>query len=62
MSSVYVYIYDITKGLARQLSLPLIGKHLDGVWHTGIVAFGREWFFGGGGIENCMPVSFLQFF
>nr|XP_054762789.1 uncharacterized protein LOC129269322 [Lytechinus pictus] len=52
---VYLYIYDLTKGLARQLSLALLNKHIDGIWHTGIVVFGREYFFGGGGIESCKP-------
>lgn len=52
---VHLYIYDLTKGLARQLSLALLGKQLDGIWHTGIVVFGREYFFGGGGIESCRP-------
>jgi len=33
-----------------------IGKQIDGVWHTGIVAFGQEFFFGGMGIESCAPV------
>lgn len=31
------------------------GKHFDGVWHTGIVAFGQEWFFGNDGIDSCQP-------
>ena len=32
------------------------GKQIDGVWHTGVVVYGREYFFGGGGIEYCEPV------
>ena len=28
---------------------------VDGVWHTGIVVHGIEWFFGGGGIEHVTP-------
>ena len=42
--SMLIYIY-------------IIGKQLDGIWHTGIVAYGQEWFFGGMGIESCPPVS-----
>lgn len=34
----------------------LLGKQLDGVWHTGVVVYGKEWFFGGMGVENCPPV------
>lgn len=36
------------------------GRQLDGVWHTGIVVYGQEFFFGGDGISSCNPVSFLQ--
>ena len=28
---------------------------IDGIWHTGIVVHGIEWFFGGGGIEHVTP-------
>ncbi|OWA54248.1 hypothetical protein BV898_18659 [Hypsibius exemplaris] len=53
---VKVHIYDLTKGMARQFSQMFIGKHLDGVWHTGVVAYGQEFFFGGQGIESCPPL------
>ncbi|XP_076074751.1 uncharacterized protein LOC143045840 isoform X1 [Mytilus galloprovincialis] len=53
---VKVYIYDISKGMARSLSQAFIGKQINGVWHTGIVAYGQEYYFGGmGGIESCRP-------
>ena len=39
------------------LLLSIVGKQLDGIWHTSIVIFGREYFYGGGGIESCQPVS-----
>ncbi|PIK56029.1 hypothetical protein BSL78_07054, partial [Apostichopus japonicus] len=54
-TDVLLFVYDLSKGLAKQLSLPLIGKQLDGIWHTSIVIFNREYFFGGGGIESCRP-------
>lgn len=45
------------KFLKRNLiSFVLLGKHFDGVWHTGIVAFGKEWYFGNDGIDSCPPV------
>ncbi|CAN8008054.1 unnamed protein product, partial [Ixodes pacificus] len=29
------------------------GKQIPGIWHTSIVAYGREYFFGSMGIESC---------
>nr|CAD7407256.1 unnamed protein product [Timema cristinae] len=31
------------------------GRHVEGVWHTGIVAYGREYFFGMVGVQSCNP-------
>ncbi|KAL5018987.1 hypothetical protein ScPMuIL_004709 [Solemya velum] len=56
MYDVRVYVYDVSKGLARSMSTTLIGKQLDGIWHTGVVVYGQEFYFGGmGGIEACNP-------
>lgn len=52
---VKLYVYELSRGLARQMSPLLLGKQIDGIWHTGIVVFGREYFFGGGGVEYCSP-------
>lgn len=51
-----------SKGCKLQLNWKLIsldfsGRQIDGIWHTGVVAYGREYFFGGGGIQSCPPVS-----
>jgi PPPDE putative peptidase domain len=48
MSSVKLYVYDLSNGLARQLSLQMTGKQIDGVWHTSVVIFGKEVFYGQG--------------
>lgn len=48
MTSVKVHAYDLTGGMARQMSMQFLGKQMDAVYHTGIVAFGKEWWFGGG--------------
>ncbi|XP_036938206.1 desumoylating isopeptidase 1-like [Acanthopagrus latus] len=50
-----LYIYDLSKGMARQLSPVMLGKQLDGIWHTAIVVHGKEYFYGGEGISNCPP-------
>ncbi|XP_043202728.1 uncharacterized protein LOC122370842 isoform X9 [Amphibalanus amphitrite] len=54
-SSVSVYIYDLTAGLAQRFSQALLGQHVEGIWHTGVVAFGREYFFGSEGVQSCAP-------
>ncbi|KAK4688020.1 desumoylating isopeptidase 1, partial [Tremellales sp. Uapishka_1] len=51
MSKVQLYVYDLSKGMAKSLSLALTGKQIDGIWHTSVVVFGREIFFGQGIME-----------
>ncbi|XP_075526969.1 uncharacterized protein LOC142559226 [Dermacentor variabilis] len=50
---VLLYVYDLSKGLAKELSPALLGKELPGVWHTSIVVHGTEYFFGSAGIDSC---------
>ncbi|XP_025163508.1 uncharacterized protein LOC105190522 isoform X2 [Harpegnathos saltator] len=54
-TTVELYIYDLTKGMAAMMSRLLIGRQLDGIWHTAIVAYGREYFFGPAGIQSIRP-------
>ncbi|KAG5305556.1 DESI1 isopeptidase, partial [Acromyrmex insinuator] len=55
-TAVELYIYDLTKGMAAMMSQILIGRQLDGIWHTAIVAYGREYFFGPVGIQSVRPL------
>ncbi|KAF8517353.1 thioredoxin family protein [Hysterangium stoloniferum] len=48
MSQVQLYVYDLSNGLARQLSLQMTGRQIDGIWHTSVVVFGKEIFYGQG--------------
>lgn len=48
MSAVRLHVYDLSNGLCAALSTQLLGRHFEAIYHTGVVAFGREWFFGGG--------------
>ncbi|XP_012147519.1 uncharacterized protein LOC100883449 isoform X2 [Megachile rotundata] len=54
-TTVEVYIYDLSKGIAAMMSRFVIGRHLEGIWHTAIVVYGREYFFGPSGIQSCRP-------
>jgi len=51
---VVLYVYDLSQGLAKQMSPMLIGKTIEGIWHTGTVVYGSEYFFGGG-IQKSAP-------
>jgi hypothetical protein len=51
---VKLYVYDLSMGMAKQLSQQFVGKHFEGIWHTSIVVFGYEYFFGGG-IQRMAP-------
>uniref|UniRef100_U6CUY9 palmitoyl-protein hydrolase n=1 Tax=Neovison vison TaxID=452646 RepID=U6CUY9_NEOVI len=52
---VKLYVYDLSKGLARRLSPIMLGKQLEGIWHTSIVVHKDEFYFGVGGISSCPP-------
>ncbi|KAF7365360.1 hypothetical protein MVEN_00408000 [Mycena venus] len=54
MASVKLYIYDLSNGLAKQLSAQLTGRQIDGIWHTSIVVYGKEVFYGQG-ISTTLP-------
>uniref|UniRef100_A0ACD5TP01 Uncharacterized protein n=1 Tax=Avena sativa TaxID=4498 RepID=A0ACD5TP01_AVESA len=45
---VKLHIYDLSQGMARQLSTMVLGKPINAIWHTGVVVYGREYYFGGG--------------
>ncbi|KAJ3777931.1 PPPDE putative peptidase domain-containing protein [Lentinula raphanica] len=45
---VKLYVYDLSNGMAKQMSLQLTGRQIDGIWHTSIVVFGKEIFYGQG--------------
>ncbi|OSX56549.1 hypothetical protein POSPLADRAFT_1175262 [Postia placenta MAD-698-R-SB12] len=51
-AKVALYVYDLSNGLAKQLSRQLTGRQIDGVWHTSVVVFGREIFYGQGICET----------
>jgi desumoylating isopeptidase 1 len=48
MPRVELAVYDLSNGLASQMSQAILGQRIDGIWHTGILVYGYEYFFGGG--------------
>jgi hypothetical protein len=53
-STVTLFVYDLSNGMAKSMSLALTGKQIDGIWHTAVVVYGKEYFFGRG-IEVLSP-------
>lgn len=45
---VQLLVYDLSRGLARQMSMGLLGFHLDAIYHTSIQLSGREYVYDGG--------------
>ncbi|KAM3140731.1 hypothetical protein pb186bvf_007136 [Paramecium bursaria] len=45
---VVLNMYDLSQGMAKQFSPIFLGKQIDAIWHTGIVVYGKEYYFGGG--------------
>ena len=48
MTSVSLYVYDITSGMAKAMSMMMIGQQVDAIYHTSLVVFGKEYYFGAG--------------
>ncbi|CAG8447189.1 8628_t:CDS:2 [Ambispora leptoticha] len=46
--SVKLYVYDLSGGMASALSPGLIGRQIEGIWHTSVVIYGMEWYYGQG--------------
>ena len=51
---VQLYVYDLSRGLARQMSMAFLGTQIDAVYHTSLVFAGAEYFFGAG-IQTSIP-------
>eukprot|EP00927_Polykrikos_kofoidii_P054510 TRINITY_DN48922_c0_g1_i1.p1 TRINITY_DN48922_c0_g1~~TRINITY_DN48922_c0_g1_i1.p1 ORF type:complete len:626 (-),score=109.28 TRINITY_DN48922_c0_g1_i1:16-1893(-) len=58
--NVYLYMYDISNGVAANFGWMLVGQRLEGIWHSGVVVEWRErssefWY--GGRIFESVPGS-----
>ncbi|CAB4429926.1 unnamed protein product [Rhizophagus irregularis] len=62
MAPVKLYIYDLSRGMARALSMGFTGRQLDGIWHTSVVVYVCE-FLTGRNIPDYiinLPADFYQ--
>lgn len=51
---VQLYVYDLSRGIARQMSMQFLGVQIDAVYHTSLVFGSIEYFFGAG-VQTCYP-------
>jgi hypothetical protein len=54
MFPVKALVYDLSQGMAQNMSLPLLGYKIDGIWHTSVVVHGVEYYYGQG-IQYASP-------
>lgn len=45
ITDVHLRVYDMSNGMAKAFSKQLLGIEVDGVWHTSIEVFDKEYFF-----------------
>eukprot|EP01064_Diplonema_japonicum_P013163 TRINITY_DN2058_c0_g1_i2.p1 TRINITY_DN2058_c0_g1~~TRINITY_DN2058_c0_g1_i2.p1 ORF type:complete len:829 (+),score=178.89 TRINITY_DN2058_c0_g1_i2:95-2581(+) len=45
---VTLHIYDLTRGMMKRHRDKIFGEDVNGMWHTGVCVYGREYFFEGG--------------
>ena len=53
-TTISLYVYDLTRGMARALSQQLLGTQINAVYHTSLV-FNRVEYFFGRGVQTCYP-------
>ena len=53
---VHLLVYDLSRGMARQMSMNLLGFQLDAVYHTAIKLRGHEYVYDGS-IVSIVPGS-----
>ncbi|KAL8293100.1 hypothetical protein RQP46_000794 [Phenoliferia psychrophenolica] len=45
---IELYVYDLSNGMAKSFGRALTGTDIEGIWHTSLVLFGMEVFYGQG--------------
>jgi hypothetical protein len=54
--TVKLRVYDLSLGMAKTMSLQLVGEQFDLIPHTGVEVYGVEFFFGGG-VQQLSPAT-----
>jgi hypothetical protein len=60
MTDVFLYVYDLSKGLAGKISQKVLGNKIEAIWHTSIVAFDKEHYFAMNGYNKGKPQRFSK--
>ncbi|KAI8324499.1 DUF862-domain-containing protein, partial [Martensiomyces pterosporus] len=45
---VKLYLYDLSQGMAKQLSVAMTGRYFEAIWHSSVVVYNTEYFYGQG--------------
>ena len=53
-NKVVYFLYDLSEGMVKGLSEVILGKEVEGVWHTAVYVFEREYYYAGG-INKSQP-------
>lgn len=53
-NKVIIFLYDLSDGIVKGLSQALLGKEVEGIWHTAVYVYEREYFYAGG-INKSQP-------
>lgn len=54
---VELFLYDISNGISRVVSPLLLGQKFEAIYHSSVVAFGEEYWYGGCVFQNAPPLD-----
>lgn len=57
MEDVVVNVYDLSRGVAATVSKCMLEREVAGIWHTGVIVYGTEYFVAGG-VKKTIPGQF----
>jgi len=54
---VELCLYDLSNGMSQKFSWMLMGRQFEAIYHTGVVCFGMEYWYGGSLFQNEPPMD-----